>query len=185
MRQIVLRPHDVAVALELALRPETGFVPLAEVVGISVSEAHGAVKRLTLAGLLSLEGRRVISSALLDFIGSGIPRAFPATLGAETRGVPTATSSPQLAAEFPKGPRYVWPSADGRARGQSIVPLYPGATGVGSRHRDLYLLLTFVDVWPPSETPDPPPSRGRRRNVRHAPNVRASRTIGPRIWGKS
>lgn len=146
MRQIVLRPHDVAVALELALRPEEGFVTLADAVGVSVSEAHGAVKRLTQAGLLSREGRRAMRSALLDFVGSGVPRVFPVTIGAETRGIPTATSSPALAAEFPQAPRYVWPSADGRARGQSVIPLYPRATGVEARRTDLYALLTLVDA---------------------------------------
>ncbi|MDZ4863811.1 MAG: hypothetical protein SGJ01_10295 [Gemmatimonadota bacterium] len=146
MRQVVLRPHDVAVALELALRPEEGFVPLADAVGVSLSEAHGAVKRLTQAGLLSQERRRVVPSALLDFIASGIPRAFPASVGAETRGVPTATSGPSLAMEFPKAQRYVWPSSEGHARGQSLTPLYPKATKVGVRRDDLYTLLTLVDA---------------------------------------
>ena len=52
MRQVSLRPHDVAVALELALRPGESFTPLAEAVGLSLSEAHAAVGRLTHASLL-------------------------------------------------------------------------------------------------------------------------------------
>ena len=146
MRQISLRPHDVAVALELALRPEENFVPLAEAVGLSVSEAHGAVKRLTQARLLSQSSRRVMSSGLLDFIVSGIPHSFPATIGAETRGVPTAASGPVLAREFPSAVRYVWPSAGGKGRGQSLTPLYPKATFIPVRHEDLYGLLTLVDA---------------------------------------
>ena len=78
MRQVSLRPHDVAVALELALRPGESFTPLAEAVGLSLSEAHAAVGRLTHASLLRQAERRIVPSALLDFLVTGAPHAFPA-----------------------------------------------------------------------------------------------------------
>src|SRR5690349_6747965 len=126
-RQPALRPHDVAVALELALSPRVGYERLAAAVGISVSQAHTAVRRLVLAKLVALDERRVILPVLLDFLVSGVPHAFPAALGPETRGVPTAHSAQPLAGELSSNDTAVWPSAEGTARGQSITPLYPHA----------------------------------------------------------
>ncbi len=146
MGQIVLRPQDIAVALELALEPGEGFAALAEAVGLSMSEAHGSVKRLTQARLLSREARRIAPSALLNFIGSGVPHAFPAIVGAEARGIPTAAAGPPLAKEFPSAVQYVWPSAEGKVRGQSLTPLYPKAVGIALRRPGLYELLTLVDA---------------------------------------
>ena len=146
MRQSSLRPHDIAVALELALRPEEGFVRLAEAVGVSLSEAHGAVSRLTRAQLLSPESRRVMPAALVEFLAYGVRHAFPATIGAETRGVATAASAPPLSEEFPNAVTYVWPSADGVTRGQALTPLYPKAPQVLPSRPDLYALLALVDA---------------------------------------
>ena len=146
MRQQLLRPHDVAVALELALRPGEAFVPLAQAVGLSQREAHGAVTRLTQARLLSTEGRRVLPAALLEFAVAGVPHAFPATIGPETRGVPTAAAAAPLAQEFPNAARYVWPTADGPDRGQGLAPLYPKAPMASQRRPDLHALLALVDA---------------------------------------
>jgi hypothetical protein len=40
----------------------------------------------------------------------------------------------------------VWPHADGTARGQSLVPLFPGAPKLATRNRPLYELLTIFDA---------------------------------------
>jgi hypothetical protein len=145
-RQIALRPHDVAVALELALRPREGYERLAQAVGVSVSQAHAAVRRLTLARLLAPDERRVVLPTLLDFLIAGVPHAFPAELGPEARGVPTAHSAPPLAAEISSDNTVVWPSADGTARGQSLIPLYPKAAKLSTTNPPLYELLTLVDA---------------------------------------
>ena len=145
MRQLALRPADVAVALELALRPGQGLVPLATAVGISLGEAHNAVSRLRRARLLRPDERRIVAPALADFLVHGVPYAFPGELGAESRGVPTAHAGPSLAQEF-KGDPIVSPSVDGRLRGQSLVPLYPAAPRLAGRVPDLYDLLTLVDA---------------------------------------
>jgi len=146
MRQVTLRPHDIAVALELALRPGEPFTPLAKAVGLSLSEAHAAVGRLTRASLLRQDERRVAPSALLDFLVTGAPHAFPAMLGPETRGVLTAAAAPPLASEFPNAERHVWPSAAGTARGPSLTPLYPKAVHLAGAQPDLYALVTLVDA---------------------------------------
>jgi hypothetical protein len=130
----------------MALAPGRTFAVLAAEVGLSVGEAHNAVQRLLGARLLSARGRRVVRPALYEFVVSGVPYAFPAILGGETRGVPTASSAPPLSRRMAPGGTVVWPSADGSARGQSLTPLYPGAVTLPRRNRALYHLLALVDA---------------------------------------
>ena len=146
MKQAVLRPGDVAVALELVLRPDEGFVPLARAVGVSLGEAHNAVRRLMASGLLLPGMRQPNRSAIADFLVSGLRYAFPGTLGPEAPGVPTAHAGPPLARTFRGARPLVWPSIDGAVRGDSLTPLYPGAPGTAARAPDLYELLTLVDA---------------------------------------
>lgn len=146
LRQTVLRPHDVAVALQLALRPGEPLVPLARAVGLSVSETHAALARLRLGRLLRASERRPAGEALMEFLRAGVPHAFPAILGPESRGVPTAHAAPPLAQELPSDAPFVWPSADGDQRGQSLAPLYPGAIRLPALNPALYELLALVDA---------------------------------------
>jgi len=141
-----LRPHDVVVALQLAVAPTMSYGALAEAIGLSKGETHNAVKRLTAAKLLSSHTRKPNRQALLEFIVGGVPYAFAAELGPPTRGVPTAHSAPLLAAEILESDPVVWPSMEGEARGASIQPLYPGAPSTARRNPDLYELLTLVDA---------------------------------------
>lgn len=146
MRQASLRPQDLAVALELAIHPNLQFQPLAEATGLSIGEVHGAVKRLRLARLLQPGERQVQRRSLLDFIIGGVPYAFPAEPGSVTRGVPTGVSGPSLASEFSTADTLVWPSADGKQRGESVTPLYPRAPELARKNLKLYNLLTLVDA---------------------------------------
>jgi len=145
-RQLVLRPADVAVALAVALRPGGSFRALAEDCGLSVGEAHNAVRRLEQAQLLSPSGRRVRTRPLFEFLRYGVPHAFPGLLGPETRGVPTAGSGPAFRKHLAPDRPVVWPYAEGKVRGDSLVPLYAGAPGVAGRHPRLYEALTLVDA---------------------------------------
>lgn len=145
MRQEVLRPVDVAVALALARNPGQGYEPLAENLGISLSTAHQAVQRLVAAGLTG-EDRQVHRQALVEFLTHGVRYAFFAELGPEVRGVPTAHAGPPLAEEIASADMYVWPSARGDGRGAAISPLYDGAPELADRAPELYRALTLVDA---------------------------------------
>lgn len=145
MRQQVLRPVDLAVALRLAFEPEERYESLAEVLGVSLSTAHQAVRRLESAGLVR-SGRATNRRALLEFMAHGVRYAFFAELGPETRGVPTAHSAPPLDEEIVSDERYVWPSAKGRARGTAVSPLYQGADTLSERDPRLYQALALVDA---------------------------------------
>ena len=141
-----LRPHDVAVALQLVLTPALPYRALARAIGVSQGEVHNAVKRLAVARLVRSDTRAPHRGALLEFLTGGVPYVFPAVLGPETRGVPTAHAGPPLAADFPDAAPVVWPAVDGQHRGAAVEPLYPGAPGTLQRNPDLYELLTLVDA---------------------------------------
>lgn len=141
-----LRPHDIAVVLQLVLTPRAPYQALAEAVGLSQGEAHNAVKRLTAARLVRSGERDVNTAALLELLVGGVPYVFPAEPGSETRGVPTAHSAPALAGNIGESANVVWPSADGHVRGAALEPLYAGAPTTARRNPRLYELLAIVDT---------------------------------------
>jgi DNA-binding Lrp family transcriptional regulator len=143
---VPLRPHDVVVALQLALTPGIPYRALAEAVGLSQGEVHNGVRRLVGARLVRADTRAVHPGALLEFLAAGVPYAFPASLGAVIRGVPTAHAAPPLSAEFPDAEPVVWPALDGTHRGAAVEPLHTAAPGIARRNPALYELLTLVDA---------------------------------------
>ncbi|MDZ7630293.1 MAG: hypothetical protein U5K74_02750 [Gemmatimonadaceae bacterium] len=141
-----LKPQDVAVALQLALTPGLTYAALAAATGISQGEVHNAVRRLRGARLVRADVTQVHGPALLEFLGAGVPYAFPADAGAESRGVPTAHAAGVLGEGFSTTESLVWPSVEGRVRGASVVPLYDGAAATATRNPALYELLALVDA---------------------------------------
>lgn len=141
-----LKPQDIAVALQLALTPGLTYAALAAATGISQGEVHNAVRRLRGARLVLTDSATVYRPALLEFLGAGVPYAFPAELGAESRGVPTAHAAGVLGEGFSTTESLVWPSVEGRVRGASVVPLYSGAAATAARNPALYELLALVDA---------------------------------------
>jgi hypothetical protein len=141
-----LKPQDIAVALQLALTPGITYAALAAATGMSQGEVHNAVRRLRGARLVLAEATQVHGPALLEFLGSGVPYAFPAEAGAESRGVPTAHAAGVLGEGFTTTESLVWPSVEGRVRGASVVPLYDAAASTAARNPALYELLALVDA---------------------------------------
>ncbi len=144
--RMALRPVDIPVAFGLVEFPNATYQILHEKLGISTSTAHDAVKRLRCAGLVSSDGHAVARLALLDFLEHGVRYAFPATLEAKARGVPTAHSGPPLASEIVSDEPVVWPSARGAAEGPSVAPLLPQAPDLVDRAPRVYAMLTLVDA---------------------------------------
>jgi hypothetical protein len=60
--------------------------------------------------------------------------------------VPTAYSGPPLADRIVSDRPIVWPSANGWARGDTLMPLYGGAADLPGRDPALYQALTLVDA---------------------------------------
>lgn len=144
-RPLSLRPHDVCVLLQFALKPEMTYRELSHLVGLSLGEAHNATKRLAIARLVPQGGGMVNASACLDLLVSGVPYVFPGELGPEARGVPTAHSGPKLRERFPDAEPVVWPSAHGTVRGLSLAPLCQSAPNIAITNPALYEWLAVVD----------------------------------------
>ena len=145
-KQPTLRPSDVAVALQLARGPGAHYQDLARGLHLGVAEVHRGVRRLERAGLVQVEERRVNRQALLEFLVHGVRYVFPAVLGPECHGIPTAAAAPALAGKIPGGPAAVWLDAEGKTRGVSLVPLYRSAPRSALEDEHLYRALALVDV---------------------------------------
>ncbi len=146
-RGMALRPQDLVVALKLAVSKVGTYPELAADLELSLSEAHGAVKRATLAGLL-VGDRQVNRAALLEFVVHGVKYAFHAKRGRVTRGIPTAHGALPLKDKVGKGsdPIPVWPDPAGEARGESFEPLYRSAPAAARKDERLYELLCLIDA---------------------------------------
>lgn len=149
---MVLKPQDLLVVLKLWVGRGRAwnYQVLAHELGMSVGEAHNAVKRARVAGLLPSGqlSEPPIPSALCEFLIYGAKYAFPAQVGRVTRGVPTAHAASPLKEEMaPSGALPpVWPHAEGTERGEMVGPLYPSATTAAMSDPALYELLALLDA---------------------------------------
>jgi hypothetical protein len=146
LKQPTLRPSDLVVACQLTITPRAHFADIAEATGISAGECHNAVRRLRLARLLLIDERRPATESLHEFMVHGAPFAFPPILGPEIRGVPTGHAAPPFDGIVESSELLVWADADGSVRGQSLVPLFPGAPALPGRNQQLYDLLAIADA---------------------------------------
>lgn len=126
------------------------FGGLADALGISASEAHEASRRLAESSLFKPLARRVPypnRQALLEFWVHGMKYVFPAQRGQPTRGVPTSVGGPALAEHVTTEPGTlpVWPDAEGKVRGLTLLPIHPSALRASSDPR-VYELLTLLDA---------------------------------------
>lgn len=121
-----MRPHDVAVLLKIAAKEGTDWFmkDLAYELGISASEISESINRSVIAGLLFEDKKRLMKTALLDFLKYGLPYVYPQKPGALARGIPTAHSAAPLNKIIQSEEQFVWPYAEGSVRGQAIEPLH-------------------------------------------------------------
>ena len=146
--QYTMKPRDLLILLKIiaAGTQALGQVALAEALNMSQSEISQSLVRSKFSGLLDGSGKKVMGMGLLDFLQHGLAYVFPQKPGAIVRGIPTAHSAPPLDKEFQSDEVYVWPSASGQVRGQSIQPLYPSVVEAAKKDEKLYQLLALADV---------------------------------------
>jgi hypothetical protein len=144
--QVTMRPVDVPVALRLAEEPELSYEALHNDLGISTSTAFQAVARLGAAGIVYPHARKVNRRNLLEFLLHGVKYVFPAEIRGVVKGVPTAFAGPPLADKIAHSMAVVWPDPQGSVIGESVAPLYPGATRLPQRCPGVYEMLTLVDA---------------------------------------
>jgi DNA-binding Lrp family transcriptional regulator len=144
-----LKPQDIVVALKLCvLTGRPSYTELAKSLGISPSETHAAVRRLSEARLVDPETRVIQKTMLRNFIIHGVPIAFPAKPKEPTRGMPTAWAAPVMAGRISQAESMVpvWSSPDGKVRGVAVEPLYSSVVEASLNDQNLYDLLALVDA---------------------------------------
>ncbi len=142
-----MRPHDIAVLLKIVISGNDWQNKyLAEALSISQSEISYSLHRSSVAGLIDPTKRKVMRQTLLEFIQFGLPYVFPAERGGIARGVPTAYSAPIMKGAIVSNDQLVWPYANGSARGETILPIYPNAIQAALNDPELYDLLALIDV---------------------------------------
>jgi hypothetical protein len=147
-----MKPQDLLVALKLWVGRDRGWTYplLAKSLGMSVSEAHGAVKRAVRAGLLPPGGLGVRPSGapLREFLIHGAKYVFPPIRGEMTRGLPTAHAAPPLKGLLVESsePSPVWPHPSGGTRGPGLEPLFRSVPGAAQKDPALYEVLALFDA---------------------------------------
>lgn len=125
---------------------------LESLLGISKTEVNASFKRIISTGMAIKDretGRpKPNRRHLYDFILHGLKFVFPAEPGPMTRGMPTAFAAPMLKTLLFSGGEYiyVWPSATGRAMGQSVSPLFRSVPEAARKDERLYEYLALVDA---------------------------------------
>lgn len=146
-----LKPQDVLILLKIFTwgdRPQWFNSELARELNLSPFEISVGLERCHRAGFLDAKKRKLKKSALLEFLIHGIKYVYSAKPGPICRGVPTAHSAPPLANHIlaSESDQYVWPSDDGKMRGQAISPLYESVPRAALKDSRLHELLALVDA---------------------------------------
>lgn len=143
-----MKPQDIVLLLKIMATDNENWQqkPIAQALGMSQSEVSESVARSKYSGLLNPKGKKVMKLALMEFLEHGVKYVFPQKPGAVVRGIPTAHSAEPLVHEISSDEAYVWPSAFGKIRGHSIMPLYPSVIKAVENDSKLYQLLALVDA---------------------------------------
>ncbi len=145
-----MKPQDLLVVIRLLASGWPGnFAALAKDIGLSVSEAHAAMRRAQQAGLVEPINHVPNKSAIAEFLIHGLRYVFPAALGASSRGMPTSYAAPPLDREFPvfePGEIPVWPDPDGEHRGYEFQPLCRSVPLAARKDAKLYEWLVLADA---------------------------------------
>lgn len=143
-----MRPQEVAILLKILCYGSRNWYmkDLADDLFLSKSEISKSLERISIAGLIDHEKKKVRVQALLEFLIYGIQYVFPEKPSNISRGMPTAHSHPFMRAQFISTQQYVWPDSDSNERGLSVHPLYSGAVSASKKDPKLYLMLALVDV---------------------------------------
>ena len=144
-----MRPQDIVILLKiLSMRDhDWNNADIANSLNISASEVTEALNRCKIARMIDTTKRKVHTSALKEFLISGLKYVFPVEPGSVVRGVPTAHSAKPISDHISGGnENYVWPMAKGQLRGFAIDPLYRTVPEIVSNDPSLYELLVIADT---------------------------------------
>lgn len=144
----MIKPQDILILLKIASLKEKDWSmnDLAKSLSLSQSEVSKGLSRLVFTGLIDESKRIPALNALYDILVSSVRYFFPVKPGGIQRGIPTAHSALPLSKKIRSEFKYVWPSPEGKERGESIEPLYKTAPLAALQDEKLYELLSLVDA---------------------------------------
>lgn len=143
-----MKSQDIVILLKIAglSQLEWQQLHLANSLRLSQGEISQSLNRSKYAGLIDESGKKVMRLALVEFLRYGLQYVFPQRPGAVVRGIPTAHSALPLSNIIQSNEKYVWPSALGTVRGQSINPLYPSVVYAIESDAKFYQLMALTDA---------------------------------------
>jgi len=143
-----MRPHDIVLLLKIVAKGEEQWYmkDLAHELYISQSEVSESLNRSVIAGLIANNKKKVLFSAMQEFIFYGLKYVYPQKPGAMVRGVVTAHSAEPLANHIQSEQEFVWPYAKGEDRGFAVGPLHPNVPKACLEDKRLYELLALIDA---------------------------------------
>ena len=156
MKQDVLKPQDLLVAMKLAVLGdiEYSYESLGDSLGgMDQGAVHNAVERAKYASLIFGKknkrggGLKVNRLALAEFIIHGAKYAFPAGESkAKIKGMPTADAIELIDEQLAPSDRlhWVWPDDEGE-EGYRCNPLHKNAVDAAKKDNKLYELLALLD----------------------------------------
>jgi hypothetical protein len=115
---------------------------------VSHSLVQRALDRAGAAGLYLNERRAPHVPNLEEFLRHGLRFVAPAPLGEVVPGMPAAWAAAPMSERIRTGATElppVWPTANGRVRGQALEPLHRAAIRATSSWQPLASLLAVVD----------------------------------------
>jgi hypothetical protein len=147
-KQIAIRPQDVVVLLKIISLEKSGKTwmkkDLAESLNLANSEITNVFDRLKYTGLIMPGVNRIQRLTFYEYLIYGLKATFPPFVGAETRGLVTASGA--IPESNISGSDYVWPHAKGKTRGTLIVPLYSEIVHACEHDNHLYLALSACEM---------------------------------------
>jgi len=143
-----MRPHDIIILLKIIAKAKEPWYmkDIANELYISQSEVSESLNRSVLAGLIASNKKRILNTAVMEFIFYGLKYVYPQKPGAMQRGMPTAHSAMPLANTVKSHQKYVWPYAMGEHRGFAVEPLHPNVPKACLQDVKLYELLSLLDA---------------------------------------
>lgn len=148
----MLKPHDVLCVLKICCLSgkQWTFRELGASIGLSNGETYNSLGRLKAAALAFEKDNEVKLSPrkLLDFLIHGVPTAYYSVRGQVARGMLTGAHAPPLAERCAPAEGdipLVWPSTTGKAKGETLVPIYDTVPMAAAADPRLYELLVLVD----------------------------------------
>jgi hypothetical protein len=144
-----MKGQDILIMLKLLhTDPSWTYQSLANELGMSVSEIHGAVKRCEESGLYEPHARKANRTALHEVLVHAARYVFPAKPGPICMGLPTSYAASPLREKlsFDASEAPVMPLVTGSARGPSIAPLCRHAPQAAQKDPELHTMLSLVDA---------------------------------------